>query len=33
VIDGGGVVRYAEVNDNPGVLPNFEAIKVTLKAQ
>ena len=31
VIDGEGVVRYAEVNDDPGVLPNFEAIKATLK--
>ena len=31
VIDGEGVVRYAEVNDNPGDLPNFDAIKETLK--
>ncbi len=31
VIDGEGVVRYAEVNDNPGALPNFEAIKETLQ--
>lgn len=32
VIDGEGVVKYAEVNDNPGELPNFEAIKETLKS-
>lgn len=31
VIDGEGVVRYAEVNDNPGDLPDFEAIKETLR--
>ena len=31
VIDGEGVVRYAEVNDDPGQLPNFDAIKETLK--
>jgi len=31
VLDGEGVVRYAEVNDNPGDLPNFDAIKETLK--
>ncbi len=31
VIDGGGIVRYAEVNDNPGDLPNFDAIKETLQ--
>ncbi|MEY3051561.1 MAG: hypothetical protein RLY31_1346 [Bacteroidota bacterium] len=30
VIDGEGVVRYAEVLENPGELPNFEAIKQTL---
>ena len=31
VIDGGGVVRYAQVNDNPGELPDFDAIKETLR--
>ena len=31
VIDGEGVVQYAEVNDNPGDLPNFDAIKAALK--
>ena len=31
VIDGEGIVRYAEVNDNPGDLPNFDAIKETLQ--
>jgi peroxiredoxin len=30
VIDANGVVQYAEVNDSPGDLPNFEAIKETL---
>ena len=30
VIDGAGTVRYAEVLDNPGELPNFEQIKETL---
>lgn len=30
VIDKEGVVRYAEVLDNAGNLPNFEAIKETL---
>ena len=30
VIDENGVVQYAEVNDSPGDLPNFEAIKETL---
>lgn len=30
VIDAGGVVRYAEVLDNAGELPNFEAVKETL---
>jgi peroxiredoxin len=27
VVDANGVVQYAESNDNPGELPNFEAIK------
>lgn len=31
VIDADGVVQYAEVNDNPGDLPNLAAIKETLK--
>lgn len=30
VIDKDGTVRYAEVLDNPGELPNFDAIKETL---
>lgn len=30
VIDKEGVVRYAEVLDNAGELPNFEAVKATL---
>ncbi len=30
VIDKNGVIRYAEVLDNAGDLPNFEAIKQTL---
>ena len=31
VIDKEGVVRYAEVLENPGNLPNFEAVKGTLE--
>ncbi|MFN4080895.1 MAG: redoxin domain-containing protein [Saprospiraceae bacterium] len=31
VIDKDGIVRYAEVLDNAGELPNFEAIKKTLE--
>ena len=31
VIDGEGVIRYAEGNDNPADQPNFEAIKETLR--
>ena len=30
VIDKEGKVRYAEVLDNAGELPNFEAVKATL---
>lgn len=30
VIDKQGVIRYAEVNDDPGKLPDFEKIKSTL---
>lgn len=30
VIDRDGVIQYAESNDDPGQLPNFEAIKATL---
>ncbi|MBK1792593.1 redoxin domain-containing protein [Persicirhabdus sediminis] len=32
VIDKAGVVRYAEVQDHPKDLPNFDAIKETLKS-
>ena len=32
VIDKGGIVRYAEVNDSPGDLPDFDAIQVCLKS-
>lgn len=32
VIDKGGVIRYAEVLDNPGELPNFDAVKSTLES-
>lgn len=31
VIDKAGVVQYAEVLDNAGELPNFEAVKAALK--
>jgi glutaredoxin-dependent peroxiredoxin len=31
VIDGGGTVRYAEVLDNAGQMPDFDAIKETLR--
>lgn len=31
VIDAQGVIRYAEVLENAGELPNFEAVKQTLK--
>lgn len=30
VIDGKGVIRYAEVLENAGELPNFEAVRSTL---
>ena len=30
VIDKAGVIRYAEVLDNPGNLPNFDAVKIAL---
>ena len=30
VVDKQGVIRYAESHDNPGELPNFDAIKATL---
>ena len=30
VVDKQGIIRYAEVNDNPGQLPNFDAIKAAL---
>lgn len=30
VIDKQGIVRYAECNDDPGQMPNFEAIKSSL---
>jgi peroxiredoxin len=32
VIDGDGVVQYAEVLDNAGDLPNFEAVKTSLSS-
>lgn len=32
VIDKDGVVQYAEVLDNPGKMPNFEAVKETLSS-
>lgn len=32
VIDGEGIVRYAEVLASPGDLPNFSAVKETLNA-
>lgn len=32
VIDKAGIVRYAEVNDSPGDLPNFDAIQECLKS-
>ncbi|MBT8037551.1 MAG: redoxin domain-containing protein [Verrucomicrobiae bacterium] len=32
VVDKAGVVKYAEVNDNPGELPDFEAIQECLKS-
>lgn len=31
VLDKTGIVQYAESSDNPGELPNFEAIKAKLK--
>lgn len=31
VVDKAGVVQYAEVNDSPGDLPDFEAVKACLK--
>ncbi len=31
VIDGSGIIRYAEVLENAGEMPNFDAIKLTLK--
>ncbi len=32
VVDKSGVVQYAEILENPGDMPNFEAIKATLRA-
>lgn len=32
VIDGDGIVRYAEITENAGVQPDFDAIKDTLDA-
>ena len=32
VIDGEGTVRYAEVNDNPGDLPDFAKVKEALQS-
>jgi len=31
VLDGNGIIRYAEVLENAGELPNFDAIKETLQ--
>ena len=31
VVDKGGVVRFASVSDDPGVVPDFDAIKACLK--
>lgn len=31
IVDKAGVIQYAESSDNPGDLPNFEAIKAKLK--
>ena len=30
VVDKSGVIRYAEINDDPGKFPNFDAIKALL---
>ena len=30
VVDGNGVIQYAEVLDNAGEVPNFKAIRETL---
>jgi peroxiredoxin len=32
VIDKTGIVRYAEVLENAGEMPNFEAVKNTLES-
>ena len=32
IVDKEGIVRYAEVNDSPGDLPDFEAIQACLKS-
>lgn len=32
VIDGGGIVRYRSVSDDPSVLPDFDAVKSALAA-
>jgi len=32
VIDKQGIVRYAEVKENPGDLPNFEAVQAALRS-
>ncbi len=32
VVDADGILRYAEVLDNAGQLPNFDAVKATLEA-
>lgn len=32
IVDKSGVIQYAESSDNPGNLPNFDAIKAKLKA-
>jgi len=30
IVDKQGIIRYAEINDDPGKLPNFDAIKACL---
>jgi peroxiredoxin len=32
VVDADGILQYAEVLDNAGQLPNFDAVKATLEA-
>ncbi len=32
VVDGAGIIRYAEVLENAGEIPNFDAVKQTLQS-